>query len=316
MRSLAPLLVVLILATCGPSASGTPTASSSGAFDCSWTKPNAASTALGPIPKGAIPALSSYTANGEFEFRNASLGVLLPNDGRLKVDTTHSDGGAKLGWFRFVTGELTVTALRLDGPASFRADVASGYGSSGLQISGLRFSTPGCWEVRGRVGGGDPLTFVVRVDDPDRGVVTPMPSPIGGDCAVTKRPAVAVTPPPTAGTGPNPSLQFRSGLNDFLYGNDALIVLLPNDGILRASDPARGLQGGVKFAWWRIARGELAITTRRLDATTAPQAADVPSGYGDTGFQVSGLNFPEAGCWQVSGTVGAKTLTFVVNVAR
>ena len=254
--------------------------------------------------------------NGEFEYRNGSLGVLLPNDGRLKLDTTGADGGAKFGWFRFVTGDLSVTALRLDGPAAFRADIANGYGSSGLQITGLRFSTPGCWEVRGRIGGGDPLTFVVRVDDPERGVVTPTPSPISGDCPVTKAPAVAVTPPPTAGTGPNPSLQFRSGPNDYLYGNDALIVLLPNDGILRASDPARGLHGGVKFAWWRIAHGELVITTRRLDATTAPQAADVPSGYGDIGFQVSRLNFPETGCWEVSGTVGGKTLTFVVNVAR
>ena len=42
---------------------------------------------------------------------------------------------------------------------------------------------------------------------------------------------------------------------------------------------------------------------------------DVPGGYGDTGFQVSGLKFPTAGCWQVAGTVGGKTLTFVVNVA-
>jgi hypothetical protein len=140
-------------------------------------------------------------------------------------------------------------------------------------------------------------------------------SPAGAPCPVTTPPPAALTPPPTAGTGPNPSLQFRSGPNAFLYGNDALIVLLPNDGILRGSDPARGLSGGVKFAWWRIARGDLFIATRRLDATTAPQAADVPSGYGDVGFQVSGLNFPETGCWQVSGTVGGKTLTFVVNVA-
>src|SRR2546428_839147 len=42
---------------------------------------------------------------------------------------------------------------------------------------------------------------------------------------------------------------------------------------------------------------------------------DVPCGYGDTGLQVSGLNFAATGCWQVSGTVGDKALTFVVNVA-
>jgi hypothetical protein len=135
-----------------------------------------------------------------------------------------------------------------------------------------------------------------------------------GACPVTTPPVIAVTPPPPTGTGPNPSLTFRASSGTFLYGNDALIVILPNDGTIRASDPARGLSGGVKFPWWRIARGDLVIETRRLDATTLPQAADVPTGYGDTGFQVSGLNFAAMGCWEVSGMVGGKTLTFVVNV--
>jgi hypothetical protein len=92
-------------------------------------------------------------------------------------------------------------------------------------------------------------------------------------------------------------------------------VILPNDGTIHPADPARGLSGGVKYPWWRIGRGDLVIATRRLDATTVPQPADVPTGYGETGFQVSGLNFPATGCWEVSGTVAGKTLTFVVNVA-
>ena len=134
-------------------------------------------------------------------------------------------------------------------------------------------------------------------------------------CSVTTPPPAAVTSPPTAGTGPNPTLAFRAGPDAFLYGNDALIVILPNDGTIHPSDLARGLPGGVKFAWWRLAHGDLVISTRRLDASTASVPADVPSGYGDTGFQVSGLNFPTMGCWQVTGMVGGKPLTFVVNVA-
>ena len=133
-------------------------------------------------------------------------------------------------------------------------------------------------------------------------------------CPVTTPPPVALAPPPTAGTGPNASLAFRAGPSSFLYGNDALVVDLPNDGTIHPSDPARGLPGGVKFAWWRLAHGDLVIATRRLDATTVPLAADVPGGYGDIGFQVSGLKFPTAGCWQLTGTVGGRTLTFVVNV--
>ena len=150
---------------------------------------------------------------------------------------------------------------------------------------------------------------------PNGGSTTSPIAPMSaGACPVTTPPPIAVMPPPPTGTGPNPSLTFRASSGTFLYGNDTLIVILPNDGTIRASDPARGLSGGVKFPWWRIAPGDLVIETRRLDAITVAQAADVPTGYGDTGFQVSGLNFAAMGCWQVSGTVGGKTLTFVVNV--
>jgi len=140
------------------------------------------------------------------------------------------------------------------------------------------------------------------------------PSIATGSCPVTTPPPVALRPPPPAGTGPNPNLAFTAGAGRFLYGGDALIAILPDDGTILPSDPSRGLPGGVKFPWWRIAHGDLAIVTRRLDAATAPQSAEVPGGYGDTGFQVSGLGFSSPGCWQVSGTVGDKTLTFVVNV--
>jgi hypothetical protein len=134
-------------------------------------------------------------------------------------------------------------------------------------------------------------------------------------CPVTTPPPVALTPPPPVGTGPNPNLGFTAGGDSYLYGNDALLVSLPRDGTIHASDRSRGLEGGVKFAWWRIAHGDLSVETRRLDAAAVPLPADVPSGYGDVGLQVSGLNFSTPGCWQVSGTVVGKTLTFVVNVS-
>lgn len=137
----------------------------------------------------------------------------------------------------------------------------------------------------------------------------------GARCPATTPPPVLMTPPPPAETGSNPGLVFQPGPNEFLYGNDALVVALPNDGTIHPSDPSRGLPGGVKFPWDRIAHGTLVVTTQRLDAVTAPQPAVVPSGYGDTGFQPSGLYFAAPGCWQVSGSVDGKTLTFVVRVA-
>lgn len=143
----------------------------------------------------------------------------------------------------------------------------------------------------------------------------PRQSPIGGPCAITTPPPVALPPPPPAATGPNSGLAFRAGPNEFLYGNEALVVGLPNDGTIHPADSSRGLPGGVKFGWDRLAHGDLTVSTRRLDAATPSVAADVPGGYGDIGFQVSRLHFAAPGCWQASGTVGGRTLTFVVNVA-
>ena len=143
----------------------------------------------------------------------------------------------------------------------------------------------------------------------------PLESIVTGSCPVTGPPATPLTPPPPAKTGPNPDVVFYAGPGNFLYGNDVLIVTLPNDGTLHPSDVSRGFSGGVKFPWWRIAHGPLVVATQRLDRVSVPLPADVPSGYGETGFQVSGLRFPSPGCWEVSGIIDGKTLTFVVNVA-
>lgn len=140
-------------------------------------------------------------------------------------------------------------------------------------------------------------------------------TPSAGPCAVTRPTAQRAVPPPQP-NGPNAGMVFTPGQRDFLYGTEALVVSLPNDGFLRPSDPQRGLSGGVKFAWWRVAPGNLAVATKRLDGATPPRTADVPGGYGETGFQPTGLYFDAPGCWQVSGTLGAQTLTFVVMVAE
>jgi hypothetical protein len=69
-----------------------------------------------------------------------------------------------------------------------------------------------------------------------------------------------------------------------------------------------------KFGWWRGATGKLRIEGRRLDAPAPPLVGHVPDGYGDSGFQSSGITFPAAGCWQVTGLVGEASLTFVTLV--
>ena len=68
--------------------------------------------------------------------------------------------------------------------------------------------------------------------------------------------------------------------------------------------------------WWRAATGTLEITGRRLDAPAPPARAHVPDGYGDTGFQASGVDFPTEGCWEVTGTLLTTRLTFVTFVIK
>ncbi len=97
-----------------------------------------------------------------------------------------------------------------------------------------------------------------------------------------------------------------------LYGNDALWVGLPPGG-----EAALLRTGGVlarKFMWWRLVPGQLSIEARRIDAPAPAGRGIVPTGYGDSGFQASGIEFPTEGCWEVTGSISDKGLTFVIRV--
>jgi hypothetical protein len=85
--------------------------------------------------------------------------------------------------------------------------------------------------------------------------------------------------------------------------------------IITADDVNPDGRLSMKFGWYRLTSGFLTITGRRLDAP-APPAWGLASGYGLTGFNASGVNFPTEGCWQVTGRVGRVTLTFVTFVIK
>lgn len=106
--------------------------------------------------------------------------------------------------------------------------------------------------------------------------------------------------------------------SDYASGNERLWVggLWPS-GVIEAGSRFINKNGsvGMKFGWWRNVRGHLRITGRRLDAPAAPVRTGVTD-YGMTGFQASGVIFPAAGCWQVTGKAGTATLTFVTLVIR
>ncbi len=99
------------------------------------------------------------------------------------------------------------------------------------------------------------------------------------------------------------------------HGNGKLWTVLPTDGKLLVT-PEKDGSLHTKLAWWRGVCGRLIITGRRSDAPAGPMRSSVPLGYGDAGFQASGVYFPSEGCWEITGRVGDATLTFVVEVRK
>jgi hypothetical protein len=75
---------------------------------------------------------------------------------------------------------------------------------------------------------------------------------------------------------------------------------------------------GMKISWYREngLRGKLSIRSKRLDAAGPPVHSDISDGYSDTGFQPSLVIFPSEGCWQITGTVGDASVTFVTRVVK
>lgn len=89
------------------------------------------------------------------------LAVDLPIDGVYRVSTTESTLGAKVPWWRYLSGTVDIIARRVDGTApEIRTTSADGYGSNGFNPSEIRFPSEGCWSVTGSLQGHE-LTFVM-----------------------------------------------------------------------------------------------------------------------------------------------------------
>ncbi len=125
-------------------------------------------------------------------------------------------------------------------------------------------------------------------------------------------PVVPPTPVPAQNaflcpiTQPNGSAPPGEAPSDMYLGNDLLwTVLWPDGRVIMTEANNREPDGSLamKWGWWRGVSGPLSIEGRRLDAEAAPLRANIPNGYGDSGFQVSALVFPTTGCWEVTGRV-------------
>jgi hypothetical protein len=117
-------------------------------------------------------------------------------------------------------------------------------------------------------------------------------------------------------TEPNGSTSPFEQLSEYFLGNDELWTTLWPDGkiYMLPTDKLPDGSFSMKWGFWRGVSGALTVEGHRLDADAAPLRADIPDGYGDTGFQVLGLIFPTTGCWEVTGRVGESSLTFVTEV--
>ena len=114
-----------------------------------------------------------------------------------------------------------------------------------------------------------------------------------------------------------------SGFGRYNVGTPRLATALPPFGVYVAvPDGQPGWAFVQRDGWirtkvgWTRARGRLHIGGRRLDRVAPALQADIPTGYGTSGFQVTGLLFPTAGCWKVTGRAGGATLSFVVLVVK
>ena len=131
------------------------------------------------------------------------------------------------------------------------------------------------------------------------------------------------TAPPCPVTAPNGSTPPNEQASDLNHGNGKIWTVLWPEGIVRFEPGGPGeirADGSLvmKFPWWRGEGvvGALQIEGKRLDGEAPPLQAEIPDGYGDTGFQASGLVFSSEGCWQVTARAGEAELTIVTQVVK
>ena len=142
----------------------------------------------------------------------------------------------------------------------------------------------------------------------------PVPRPAAAaEASPVANKLVAGTCPLTLPNGRTPTK--AAGMN---HGNGRMwTALWPHNVVIAEPDYQREDGSvGMKWPWWRGVKGDLAIEGRRLDGEAPPLRADIPGGYGDKGFQPSGIYFPTEGCWQVTGKAGRAELTFVTLILK
>jgi hypothetical protein len=150
---------------------------------------------------------------------------------------------------------------------------------------------------------------------------TPAPAATANTPKTPTSAAAGNTPQVCQVTLPNGSIPPGESASPLFYGNTVLWTSLWAQGQVKFGPGNPGVIGSdgslsIRWSWWRGVQGNLVIEGKRLDGVAPPLKAIVPEGFGLTGFQTSTLVFPTDGCWQVTGRVGAPSLTFVTLVVQ
>jgi hypothetical protein len=109
--------------------------------------------------------------------------------------------------------------------------------------------------------------------------------------------------------------------SDRWYGSESLAVMLPQDGIWRGMGPEHHYRD--KLFWWSYGfkpggESNFKVSARNLSDSSlaaeisAPTNAHAPSLGGWT--MLVAVEFPTAGCWEITGDYLGQRLSFVVEV--
>ena len=125
--------------------------------------------------------------------------------------------------------------------------------------------------------------------------------------------------PRTLATTPLSASPFPS--SDAWYGSEKLAVVLPKDGLWRGMGPEKNYRD--KLFWWSRgfkpgSESELTVSARRLDADSSPATISKPSNASSKSLggwtMLVMVEFPSAGCWEITGKYLGHELTAVVEV--